>query len=150
LKCFAVERDQADAIALALREVGEARADEAPVFQLRDAAARELHRPRDVEQHRQVGVGVGFVLLHVVAIGPGEQPPVDAADVVAGDVAAVLGEVDRRAEVRRPVQAVDEAFDDVARQQLEVADPREDLRVDESCAGKGLLLHMITVEREGR
>ena len=71
------------------------------------------------------------VLLDVVAVGPREQPPVDAADVVAGHVAAVLGEVDRRAEVRRAMQAVDEAVDDRAREQFEVADPRENLRIDE-------------------
>ena len=52
-----------------------------------------------------------------------------------GDVAAVLGEVDRRAEIRRAVQAVDEAVDDGPREQLEVADPREDLRIDEPRAG---------------
>ena len=88
----------------------------------------------------EVGVGVGLVLLDVVAIGPRVQPPVDAADVVAGDVAAVLGEVDRRAEERRAVQAVDEALDDGAREQLEVADPREDLRVDEPAPGIDVLL----------
>ena len=68
------------------------------------------------------------VLLDVVPIRARVQPPVDAPDVVAGDVAAVLGEVDGRAEERRAVQAVDEAFDDVARHQLEVADARKDLR----------------------
>src|SRR5262249_51295716 len=126
-------------IALPLRQVGEAGADEAGVFQLRDAAAGELHRPRDVEQHRQVGVGVGLVLLDVEAIGAGIEAPVDAADVVAGDVAAVLGEVDRGTEVRRAVQAVDEPLDDVARQQLEVADPRQDLRIDEASSRYGLV-----------
>ena len=135
-----VEGDDADAVALPLREVGEARAEIAAVFELRDAAARELHRLRDVEQDREVGVGVGFVLLDVVAVGARVQPPVDAADVVAGDVAAVLGEVDRRAEERRAVQAVDEAVDDGPREQLEVADPREDLRIDEPRAGDRVLL----------
>ena len=83
----------------------------------------------------EVGVGVGLVLLDEVPIGPRVQPPVDAPDVVAGHVAAMLGEVDRRAEVRRPVQAVDEAIDDRPREQLEVLDAREDLRVDEPGAG---------------
>ena len=61
----------------------------------------------------------------------------------------MLGEVDRRAEVRRAVQAVDEAFDDGPRQQLEVADPREDLRIDESGAGDGCVhvaMRRITVQ----
>ncbi len=93
----------------------------------------------------EVGVGVGLVLLDVEAIGARVQPPVDAADVVAGDVAAVLGEVDRRAEVRRAVQAVDEAVDDRARQQLEVADPREDLRIDEPRAGNRVACSLLTM-----
>ena len=47
----------------------------------------------------------------------------------------MLGEIDRRAEERCAVQAVDEAVDDGARQQLQVADPREDLRIDKPRAG---------------
>jgi hypothetical protein len=112
-----------DAIALPLREVGEARPDVRRVFQLGNAAAGERHRSRDIEQDREIGVGVGLVLLDVVAIGARVQPPVDAADVVAGDVAAMFGEVDRRAEVRRAMEAVDESLDDGPRQDLEVADP---------------------------
>ena len=83
----------------------------------------------------EVRVRVGFVFLQVVAIGARVQLPVDAADVVAGHVAAMLGEIHRRAEVRRPVQPVDEPVDDRLREQLEVADAREDLRVDETGAG---------------
>jgi hypothetical protein len=47
-------------------------------------------------------------------------------------------EVDRRAEVRRAVHAVDEALHHVARDQLEVADPRQDCRIDEASAGECL------------
>jgi hypothetical protein len=43
----------------------------------------------------------------------------------------VLGEVDRRTEERRAVQAVDEPVDDAPREQLEVADAGEDLRIHE-------------------
>jgi len=130
----AVEGDDADAVALALGEVAEARPDETAVLELADPAATEAHRLRHVEQDAEVRVGVRLILLDVVAIGAGVQPPVDAPDVIAGDVAAVLGEVDRGAEERRAMQAVDEAFDDVARHQLEVANPREDLRIHESRA----------------
>ena len=131
-----VEGDAADAVALLLREVGEARAEILPVLELRNAAAREIHRPRDVEDDREVRVRVGFVLLQVVAVGPRVQLPVHAADVVAGHVAPVLGEIDRRAEVRRAVQPVDESVDHGLREQLEIADAREDLRVDEPGAGE--------------
>ena len=113
----------------------ETRADETAVLELGNAAARELHRSRDVEEDRQVGVGVGLVLLHVEAIGPRVQPPVDAADVVAGDVAPVLGEVDRRPEKRRSMQTVDEPVDDRSREQVQLADTREHARIDEARPG---------------
>ena len=40
----------------------------------------------------------------------------------------MLGEIRRRPEVRRSMQAVDESFDDGLRQQLEIPDPRENAR----------------------
>src|SRR5258708_11457645 len=94
-----------------------------------------MDRVRDVEQHRQVRVRVGFVLLDVVAVRPRVEAPVDAADVVAGDVAAVLREVDRGAEERRAVHAVDESLDDRTREQFEAADAPQNLGIDESRAG---------------
>jgi hypothetical protein len=39
------------------------------------------------------------------------------------------------------MQAVDETVDDVAREQLEVLDAREDLGIDESRARKGVCFH---------
>jgi hypothetical protein len=49
----------------------------------------------------------------------------------------MLGEIHRRAEVRRAVHSVDEAVDDVPRHQLEIPDAREHDRIDEACAGNG-------------
>ena len=102
-------------------------------------AAAVVHRLRHVEQHREVRVRLGLVLLHVVAVGPRPQLPVHAADVVARHVAAMLGEVDRRAEVRRLVHAVDEAVDDRARHELQVPDAREHRGIHEARAGDGAL-----------
>ncbi len=59
----------------------------------------------------------------------------------------MLGEIHRRAEVRRAVQPVDEPVDDGLGEQLEIADAREDLRVDEPGAGKGMLFHIICNEK---
>ena len=67
-----------------------------------------------------------------------EEAPVDAADVVARHVGAVLGEVDGAAEVGRAVQAAQEALHHRAREQLEVADPGQDLRVEEAAAAASL------------
>ena len=136
-----IERDDADAVALAMREVRQAGREELPVVELGHAPARERHRLRDVEQHREIGVGVRFVLLDEVLVGPRVQPPVHAADVVAGDVAAMLGEIDRRAEIRRAVQAVDEPVHDRPREQLEILDARKDLRIDEPRAGNDVRFH---------
>jgi hypothetical protein len=106
------------------------------VLELRDPPAREIHRARNVENHREVGVGVGLILLQVVAVGSRVQLPVHPPDVVARHVAAVLGEIDRRAEVRRPVQPVDEPVNYGLREQFEVPNPREDLGIDETRAGE--------------
>jgi hypothetical protein len=132
---LAVEGDDADAVPLPVREVRQARGEIAAVFQLGHLAALEPHRFRDVEEDAEVGVRVRFVLFHVEAVGAREQAPVDAADVVAGNVAAVLGEVDRRSEIGRAVETVDEAVDDRPREQVEIADPREDRGIDEPRAG---------------
>ena len=128
---------EADAIALPVDQIGQAAGQHLAVIELGHAAAAEPHRFRDVQQHREVGVRVGLVLLYVIAIRAGVQPPVHAADVVARHVAAVLGKIHRRAEVRRAVNAVDEPVDDGARDQLEVADAREDDRINEPGAGNG-------------
>jgi len=61
-------------------------------------------------------------------------PAGSTADIVARHVPAMLGKVHRRPEVRRAVHAVDEPVDDVARDQLEVADPRQHHGVDEPSA----------------
>ena len=127
-----VEGDQADAIALALRQVGQARGQHLAVVELGDRAAAVIHRAGHVEQQVQVGVGVGLEFLDVEPVGAREQAPVDAAHVVAGHVGAVLGEIDRHAEHRRAVQAADEAVDHAARDQFEVVDPGQHRRIDEA------------------
>src|SRR5436190_10632583 len=139
-----VEGGEADAVPLAVHHVGEAGGEDPAVLELADAAAAERHRLRDVEQTGEVDVGVGLVLLDIEAIGAPEQLPVDAADVVAGGVAAVLGEVDRRAELRRAVHPVDEPLDDRARHHLEVADACEDDGVHEPRPADPALLDFVS------
>ena len=131
-----VEGHDAHPVALLRAEVAEAGGEEAAVVELGQLVAAEAHRLRDVEEHREVGVGVGLELLDVEPVGPGPEPPVDAPDVVARHVAAVLGEVDGHAQVRRLVQAVDEPLDHEPRGQLEAADPGQHLRIDEPGAGR--------------
>jgi hypothetical protein len=132
---LAVERDEPDAVALVMHEVGQAGREDARVIELGDAAAAVVHRLRHVQQHREVHVGLGFVFLDVVAVGARPEAPVHAADVVARDVAAVLGEVHRGAEVRRLVQPVDEAVAHGAGDEVQVPDAREHNRIHETRAG---------------
>ena len=51
-----VERGEADAVALAVDQVGQAAGEDAPVFELGDAAAAEAHRLRDVEQQAKLAL----------------------------------------------------------------------------------------------
>ncbi len=69
-----------------------------------------------------------------MAVGAGEEAPVDAADVVARHVGPVLGEVHAEAEVRRAVEPGEEAVDDHTREELQVPDPAQDGRVEKLCA----------------
>ncbi len=127
-----VEGDDADAIALLLGEHGERGGEEPGVVELGEPLASEAHRAGDVEQEGEAGVGVGFELLHVEAVGAGEEPPVDAADVVSRHVGPVLGEVYGSSEVGRAMKAADEALDHRAGEEAQVRDPRENVRVDEA------------------
>ena len=62
-----------------------------------------------------------LVLLDVIAIGLAVGAPVDVADLVAGIILAMLGELDAEALVGTLVDAGEEALDEVARDQREPA-----------------------------
>ena len=76
-----------------------------------------LPKPLDGEEARaQVRdeVRLLLVLLDVVAVGFPVDPPVQVAEIVAGGVLAVLGELDGEAFVRAAVQAGNEPLDRLA------------------------------------
>src|SRR5207237_10123885 len=79
--------------------------------------------------------GVSRGALEVDAVGAPARAPVDAPDVVAGHVRAVLGEVRRAAQVGRAVQPAHEALHHRTREQLQVADPRHHLGGKEGAGG---------------
>src|SRR5690606_41318312 len=64
-------------------------------------------------------------LLDVEAVRAAVHAPVDVAEVVAGLVHPVLGELDGETAVRRAVYAGEESLDDVARDELEAAERGE-------------------------
>ena len=96
-----VERRQADGVLLLERHVCQRRRDELGVLELRHVLARGVgHRLARIQQQVQEKVRLLLVLLEVELVGLGPDLPVDVADVVAGHVLAVLGELDREAVVR--------------------------------------------------
>ena len=115
------------------------------------ARAAIAHRPADVEQQVAVEVGLLLELLDVVAVAARVDLPVERRQIVAGQVLAVLGELDAEALERAAVQARQEALDDRPRLQLERAEPRDDRGIEKPqvarrgrrpsatcrCAGRG-------------
>src|SRR5215831_5519292 len=71
-----------------------------------------LHGIACVEQYRQQTVRFAPVALQVRALGPRIHVPIDVTQIVARRIRAVLGEFLAEAEVRRAMQARDEAVDD--------------------------------------
>src|SRR4029078_392671 len=83
-------------------------------------------------EHAAAEVGVLFVLLDVQTVLLGPDLPIDAAQVVAWRVFAVLEELDGLAEVGAAVHAAEEAFDDVPSANLQPANPLDYLRMQRS------------------
>src|SRR5262249_30202418 len=80
------------------------------------------HRAAGVQEQRRAEVRLLLVLADVEAVALAEDPPVDVADLVAGDVLPVLLELDAVALLRRAVQARAEAVDDDAGEDLQAGD----------------------------
>src|SRR5205814_2247245 len=142
---LAVEGDESDAIALRARQIRQAGSEIAAIIELAERLRRAplrrrsiMHRRRRIEQHGEVRVRIGLELLDEMPVAPRKQLPVDAADVVARQVRPVLGEIHRRPEMRRAVQPVDDSLGHEARDELEIADPCEHGRIDQSSVGSGL------------
>ena len=106
-----VERDQPDRVALADHQVGQRRRQPPRVLELRDGLARVAHAARRVDDEIGLKVRLFFIFLDVIAVGLAEGPPVDMADLVAGPVLAMLGELDREPLERALVQARHHPFD---------------------------------------
>ena len=116
---LAGEGDQPDRVALGEQEVGERRRQGGGVVRLGPPARAVAHRPAVVDEQVAAQVGLVLELLDVVAVGAGEEPPVEVAEVVAGAVLAVFGELDREAVVGAAVQAAPQPLDHAARAQLQ-------------------------------
>ena len=108
-----VEDGAAHGILLSEEQVSERGGDRDGVVVLRHRAAAVFHAGRDIDQQAAAEVRVLLVLLHVEAVLLGPDFPIDAAEVVARRVLAVLQELDRLPEVRAAVHAAEQPFDNV-------------------------------------
>ena len=101
---------------------GERRGHSAGMLELRDGLPRIAHAPRRIDDEHRLEVRLFLIFLDVVAVGLAEGPPVDVADLVAGAVLAMLGELDREPLERALVQARHDSLDHQPREQLQPAE----------------------------
>ena len=135
-----VEGDEPDRILLANEEVAQGRGEVAGVFEFREVrlaaeGAGRLtlvgHRARGIDDEGGAEVRLLDVLLDVIAVALAVDPPVEIAQIITGDVLAVLGELDREPLVRTRVTSVDRPHLRGARQELEAPDHVDDLGREE-------------------
>ncbi len=111
--------------------------DGSGIIELGERSGAELHGFAAVHEQGDADVGVVFELFEVVAVGAGPEFPVDAANVVAGDVFAMLEEFEGLSEAGAAVESGDEAFDDLAGSQFKPGNPRQFFRPQRSFQGLG-------------
>ncbi len=126
-----VEGDESHPVPLLPGEIGETGRQVPCIVQLRDGVAPVAHGPGHIQENHEVGVRLGLEELDVVPVGPAEETPVDAPDVIPGHVGAVLGEVQGKAQVDGPMEAVQEPLHHLPGQKLQVVDPGQDLGKEE-------------------
>ena len=95
-------------IVLPHSEISQRRCQVLRVLQLGDFPAGVFHRSARVDQQVDLRVGVGLILFDVKAVGSREQFPVEMAEIVAGHVLAMLGEIRRKSQMRRAMKPADE------------------------------------------
>ena len=132
-----VEHDQPHGIVLAGGEIGQRSRQELRVLKLRDLARAEAHRRARIEQDHESRVRLADEALDVRAVGARIHVPVDETRIVAFRVGAILGELLAEAEKRRPVHAGQKPFDDGARDEIEIGEPREGLGVQQVLSRRG-------------
>ena len=124
------EGHDAGGVLLLENQISERGGEGAGVVEFGDAVGGIVHRCAGVEQ--QVGAQVGFVLVLFdhVAVEFAERLPVDAADLVARRILAVLFELDAEAFGAALVHAGHQPFDHPTRAQGEIGDARQHLGVE--------------------
>jgi hypothetical protein len=143
-----IEGDETDGIALLMEEVGEGGGEGGGVAGLVVVEGAVLHGAGTVEEQVAAEVGLVLELLDVMAVGPGEDPPVEMARVIAGGVLPILGEFDGEAVIGAAMESGPESLDHGAGAEFEAADGHERLGMDEGGAS-GKLDGAVVHERAG-
>ena len=81
-----------------------------------------MHGVAGVEEDGERTVGLAAVALEVHALGAGVDVPIDVAEIVAGGVGLVFGELLGEAEIGGAMEAGDEAVDYRLGDELEAGD----------------------------
>ena len=126
------EEREADGIVLPAREQRDGREDGAGVVEFREQARPAGVAQRGAQIEREADAELVFVLelFHLEPVRPAIEPPVNASQIVAGLVGAILGELRRGALDRAAVAAGEKTLDHVARAQRQRRQPRQQLDVD--------------------
>ena len=147
-----VEADQADGVALSQQQQRDRRGEPLGVFEFRQSVGRAApgHRAADVEHDGRAEVGFFLVLADDPAVGARGDLPVDVAEVVAGLVRAVVGELDGESLSGRAMEPGHEAVDDPPGNNLNAPQGREARWVEEIGAeGLGALHWSGKAKRRG-
>jgi len=92
---FLGEAAQTDGVTLAGGEIAERTRELARVIETRGAGRAVAHRAAGVDQEADAKVGVSLEFLDVKAVTAAPGAPVEAADIVAGNIFAILRKFER-------------------------------------------------------
>jgi len=135
-----VEADEPDGVALAEQQPGYGGGDPFGVGELCDAlgGAGPVHGLGDVKHDCGAEVGLLLELLDQPLIGARHHTPVEIAEVIAGLIGAMFGELDGESFAGRLVQPHQESFHDPTRNNLDPPEGGKRGRVDEVSALLGI------------
>ena len=99
---------------------------------MRRRVAPVAHALAGVQQQVADQVGLVLELLQIVFVGPAEDFPIEIAEIVAGGILAMLGELDRKAVERAAMDARHIALDDPPCAERQPLQPGKHLRIEQS------------------
>ena len=120
----------ADRVSLAAGQEAERARELAGVVDPRDAGGAVAHRAAGIDDEAAPQVGVGLILLDVVAIRAAVDPPVEPTEVIARHILSVLGKLNARPAVRADMTARHAADHRPAGEQRHRGKPREHAAVE--------------------